>query len=613
VTFFKPPEMEPSPEEKLVENYVRRMATGFGLRKPTPGFQPTVYSWLHSREGKTNGDPFADFLRNGLPDGPWLRSVIQSGGASKIAPHAGLRAAIHLHVFYPDQLAGIAERLRLNASAPDLFISATSEHAAAQTREALSGYRGRIVEVEVTPNLGRDIGPLLTQFGRTLSASYDVIGHLHTKKSVLLEKPIVRGSVEYVPAGKSGWRHIQARWIFVYRRGLLDIDEAGYTLSAFRHYNALYEGGFVAWILSVFEPSPVSPLTPGVASLMFAVFGPDPVYGFLVPVLLGVIAVIATYLLGKQVGGQSVGLASAALLATTPLILMYSRSFHFSIPATAITVLALLSLFKSKRAQDWGWVLAFGIFIGIMPLSRSMTLGFIPCVAGAALPYVIFEQDRWMRIGRLVIAGVVAVLTSLPWLWKSGSLVWWYLSQFGYGSRAVEFGPKTTWLGGVQFLMDRTVDQLYLPKRSGPMLDLILASMASDPAIGIVFPDEYPNIIFQSHAPTQPVLSTAARKRKAKLTRYYILSGAVTRTGSCRGGGWNWVGVVSGLFNSNDSGVGALERRPRDDEGYHEGSLQRVRKRTGRQAVKKPKEPPRPQSSRPQRRCKPTAVVNTIG
>ena len=41
--------------------------------------------------------------------------------------------------------------------------------------------------------------------------------------------------------------------------------------------------------------------------------------------------------------------------------------------------------------------------------------------------------------------------------------------------------------------------------------------------------------------------------------------------GSRRGGGWNWVGVVSGLFNPNDSGVGALERRPRHDKGYHEG------------------------------------------
>jgi aryl-alcohol dehydrogenase-like predicted oxidoreductase len=47
--------------------------------------------------------------------------------------------------------------------------------------------------------------------------------------------------------------------------------------------------------------------------------------------------------------------------------------------------------------------------------------------------------------------------------------------------------------------------------------------------------------------------------------------GFLTGARSRRGGGWNWVGVVSGLFNPNDSGVGALERRPRHDEGYHEG------------------------------------------
>ena len=256
---------------------------------------------------------------------------------------------------------------------------------------------------------------------------------------------------------------IQLRWIFMYRRGLLDIDEAGYLLMAFRDYHAFHESGFRAWILTVFWPSPISPMAPGVASLMFAVFGPDPVYGFLVPVLFGVIAVIATYLLGKQVAGQSVGLASAALLATTPLILMFSRSFQFSIPATAITALALLSLMKSQRAQHWGWVIAFGIFVGLMPLARSMTLGFIPCVGAAALAYVVLEHDRWVRIGRLSVAGVVAVLTSLTWLWKSGSFVWWYLFEFGYGSRAVEYGSKTTWLGSLQEQISRTADEIYLP------------------------------------------------------------------------------------------------------------------------------------------------------
>jgi hypothetical protein len=269
----------------------------------------------------------------------------------------------------------------------------------------------------------------------------------------------------YVAAGVAmlAYLIIQVRWIFLYHHGLIDIDEAGYLLAAFREYHAFRESGFRAWISTIFWPSPVSPMAPAVASLIFVVFGPEPVYGFLVPVMFGAIAVIATYLLGKQVAGRSVGLASAALLATTPLILMFSRSFHFSIPATAITTLALLSLFKSKRAQHWGWVIALGVFVGLMPLARSMALAFIPCVGAAAVAYVAFEPDRWVRIGRLAVAGVVAVLTSLIWLWKSGPFVWWYLFEFGYGSRAVEYGSKITWLGRLQERIDRTADEIYLP------------------------------------------------------------------------------------------------------------------------------------------------------
>jgi glycosyltransferase involved in cell wall biosynthesis/SAM-dependent methyltransferase len=181
--FFRDPEMESVPEEKLIEDYVGRMASGLGIRKPMPGFQPTVYSWLH-RQQETKSDPFADFLRKGLPEGPWLQDVIQNGCDCITAPEGELRAALHLHVFYQDKLPSIVERLGLNTSTPDLFISAASEDVAAETREALSTYRGRIADLRVTPNLGRDIGPLLTLFGRDLCASYDFIGHLHTKKSV---------------------------------------------------------------------------------------------------------------------------------------------------------------------------------------------------------------------------------------------------------------------------------------------------------------------------------------------------------------------------------------------------------------------------------------------
>jgi hypothetical protein len=49
------------------------------------------------------------------------------------------------------------------------------------------------------------------------------------------------------------------------------------------------------------------------------------------------------------------------------------------------------------------------------------------------------------------------------------------------------------------------------------------------------------------------------------------------------GGGWNWVGVVSGLLNPNDSGVSAQERRPHHGERHHEGGGCRRRRFAFRQ------------------------------
>ena len=72
--------------------------------------------------------------------------------------------------------------------------------------------------------------------------------------------------------------------------------------------------------------------------------------------------------------------------------------------------------------------------------------------------------------------------------------------------------------------------------------------------------------------------SQSGQSLAAVPTQWLIIRDALTEQQSLdsiarsrRGGGWNWVGVVSGLSNPNDSGVRALERRPRHDEGYHEG------------------------------------------
>jgi glycosyltransferase involved in cell wall biosynthesis len=178
--FYKHKAIDSFSENRIIEVYVRGMASGLELRKPMPGFHPLVYL-SNNADGRAVHDPFADFLRKNSPRGPWLQKVIQDGSTSNSSPR-DLRIVLHLHAFYPDQLVSIVERLNLNQATPDLFVSVVTEEGASETKAALSSYKGCVAKVRVTPNRGRDIGPFLTEFGQAL-CSYDIIGHLHTKKS----------------------------------------------------------------------------------------------------------------------------------------------------------------------------------------------------------------------------------------------------------------------------------------------------------------------------------------------------------------------------------------------------------------------------------------------
>lgn len=182
--FFAQPDLNSLADEALIDNYLLRMSRGTTIRKPMPGFHPTVYISHQAGEGWRDIDPFADYLAKGLPSGPWCQQVICSASQESSITNTKLRLALHIHVFYPEQLLGIVERLNFNFATPDVFISVATQEAAAEVRQAFVGYRGTVAKIKVVRNLGRDIGPLLTEFGRELSASYDIIGHLHTKESV---------------------------------------------------------------------------------------------------------------------------------------------------------------------------------------------------------------------------------------------------------------------------------------------------------------------------------------------------------------------------------------------------------------------------------------------
>lgn len=94
------------------------------------------------------------------------------------------RVAIHLHLFYQDCLAEFISRFALIPGSFDLFISVPEGVDEGDIVRAVKAELPRVgaVVVEAVPNRGRDLAPLIIQFGKRL-AEYEVIGHFHTKKS----------------------------------------------------------------------------------------------------------------------------------------------------------------------------------------------------------------------------------------------------------------------------------------------------------------------------------------------------------------------------------------------------------------------------------------------
>jgi len=171
-------------EEAQARRYVRRWASGVKPRHPFPGFHPGIYreSAGQCAEGR---DPFAEYLRAGQPDGTWRYPVITAHpGTTGELPAPG-SVALHVHAFYPELLSELVARLSVNRARPDLFVTISEQTTEQPVTRAFRDYRGKVVDVRLVPNRGRDIGPLLTALGAELAHAYEFVGHVHTKKSTV--------------------------------------------------------------------------------------------------------------------------------------------------------------------------------------------------------------------------------------------------------------------------------------------------------------------------------------------------------------------------------------------------------------------------------------------
>jgi glycosyltransferase involved in cell wall biosynthesis len=154
------------------------------FRRPCPGFHPQIYAQHNPDVLRADVNPFADYIRRGRPEGPWVHRVFQAEMSEPRGSRGTrLRCAIQAHFFYPELIHDFLDKLAVNAASCDLLLSTSTQEKAQALRAATRGFRRGRVDIRVVPNRGRDIGPLLTAF-RAEIAAYDVVGHIHSKRTL---------------------------------------------------------------------------------------------------------------------------------------------------------------------------------------------------------------------------------------------------------------------------------------------------------------------------------------------------------------------------------------------------------------------------------------------
>ncbi|HET7417580.1 MAG TPA: glycosyltransferase family 39 protein [Solirubrobacterales bacterium] len=238
---------------------------------------------------------------------------------------------------------------------------------------------------------------------------------------------------------------LNAWWVVKYRHGYpLDIDEAGYTTIALNDYFGLQNGGIHGWWDTIQIQAPHAPLLPAVTSLALTV-NPGVLAGFFVLIGFAVLLVFITYGISERLAGSALGVLAALAVATSQGLFNYTREYVFALPTAVFLAAAVYALLRSDGLRSWAWSATCGAALGLMLLSRTMSIAFVPGVLAAAVVAAGFRgnrKDLTSRALNLLLLVLVAAAVAASWYWRNFDPVRDYLTSYGYGSHSQYYGAE---------------------------------------------------------------------------------------------------------------------------------------------------------------------------
>jgi 4-amino-4-deoxy-L-arabinose transferase-like glycosyltransferase len=149
------------------------------------------------------------------------------------------------------------------------------------------------------------------------------------------------------------------------------------------------------------------------------------------------------YILGRRIGGDGAGIATAVIYAFDPLLVASAGLLYPETPAALLITAAVLAAWSAVRNDRIGLSALTGALLGLVTLFRPVSLAFFPAVLG----WVTLGSDgAWRRraVHAAVVMGLWGVMV-VPWMATSlratGHLVpGGVVARARVGSEAVQQG-----------------------------------------------------------------------------------------------------------------------------------------------------------------------------
>ncbi|MCB9421091.1 MAG: glycosyltransferase family 39 protein [Ardenticatenaceae bacterium] len=132
---------------------------------------------------------------------------------------------------------------------------------------------------------------------------------------------------------------------------------------------------------------------------------------------VGLLTVAATYWLGQELKQKrAVALLAAALLATSFWQLVFSHLGFRAITQPLLQALTVAALLRGIRLNDWRWLAAAGVFLGLTGYTYLAARLFPVLLLLALLPVILNRAMLRRRWGQMFLALLAALLVLAPLL-----------------------------------------------------------------------------------------------------------------------------------------------------------------------------------------------------